>query len=312
MKATLFFSSVIILCMLFSAYIVALEKIEVREPVVAGAFYPSSASELNKMVDGFFANVKKEKFQGKLVALIAPHAGYQYSGQIAAYAFKQLEGMSFDTVVIIGPSHRARFEGVSVYPKGAYKTPLGIVDVDAAFAAELQKQNKNIRFYPKAHAQEHCIEVEIPFLQKTLSKFKIAPILMWDFSKKNCNMFSDALVKVLQGKNALLVASSDMSHYPSYEDACKVDKATIEAVKTLNIDTLRKNDEKQMGMGIRNLHCTLCGRGPVLVVMQVAKKLGADSVAVLKYANSGDVPIGDKSQVVGYMAIAIKSDESQR
>jgi len=289
--------------MLFPAYIVA--KNEAREPVVAGAFYPASASELNKMVDGFLANAKKEDFQGKLVGLIAPHAGYQYSGQVAAYAFKQLEGMSFDTVVIIGPSHRAMFEGVSVYPKGAYRTPLGIVDVDAAFAAELQKQNANIRFYPRAHAQEHCIEVELPFLQKTLSKFKIAPILMWDFSKKNCAMLNDALVKVLRGKNALLVASSDMSHYPSYGDACKVDETTIEAVKTLNIDTLRKNDEKQMGLGIRNLRCTLCGKGPVLVVMQVAKKLGADSVAVLKYANSGDVPIGDKSQVVGYMATVI-------
>ncbi|RKY05254.1 AmmeMemoRadiSam system protein B [Candidatus Poribacteria bacterium] len=283
---------------------------QIREPAAAGAFYPSDPAELKSMIEGFLEKAEVKGVKGEPVALIAPHAGYIYSGAVAAYAFKAIEGRSFDDVIIIGPSHHASFPGASVYRGEGYRTPLGVVKVDLELVGKLIELGKSISFRPYAHLREHCIEVELPFLQTVLKgEFKIVPILMSDFSPENCSKLSAALVKLLKGveggRKVLLIASSDMSHYPAYRDAVRVDRATIEAVKTLDPERIRENDRKQLSSGVPNLFCTLCGLGPVLVVIETAKKLGADSVYVLKYANSGDVPFGDKRQVVGYMAAVI-------
>jgi len=290
---------------------------EVREPAVAGSFYPASADQLRKMIEGFLKKAKIKRIEGDPVALILPHAGYIFSGGVAAYAFKAIEGFDmvqgsrfgvrgsgFD-VVIIGPSHHASFPGASVYDGKAYRTPLGEVPIDRDVVRKLLEIDNTIRFYPSAHAREHSIEVVLPFLQMTLKGFKIVPILMYDFSPDNCKRLSDALIKALKGRKALLVASSDMSHYPSYEDARKVDGETIKAVKSLNPEAVRQNELRWMKAGVKELYCTLCGLGPVVTVMETAKRMGADSVKVLKYANSGDVPYGGKSRVVGYMAAVI-------
>lgn len=284
---------------------------EVRKATHAdGLWYPGTTSELREAVDGYLARVKKEPVSGKITALIVPHAGYRYCAQVAAYAYKQVEGMEFDTVVLVGPSHYAQFPGASVYDSGVYRNPLGDVEVDSAIAKQLMDESGVIKFRHRVHVPEHSIENQIPFLQRTLSEFKIVPILMQDFSKENCDMLSTALVNVLKGKKALLIASTDMSHYPVYDEAVKADKFTVSAIETLEPDSIRKRLSEYLRRGIRELHCMLCGRGPVLVVMATAQQLGADSVNILKYANSGDVPIGDKNRVVGYMAAMMYKSEA--
>ncbi|HIE26892.1 TPA: AmmeMemoRadiSam system protein B [Candidatus Poribacteria bacterium] len=278
---------------------------KVREPVVAGSFYPCSSGELTAMVDKYLADAGEKELQGELVALIAPHAGYVFSGHVAAYAYKQLQGKSIETVVLIGPSHRYLVRGVAVYDSGAFQTPLGTVEVNEELASELIKQERRITSAPEAHDDEHCLEVHLPFLQRVLQSFKIVPILMYDFSDANCKMLSQALSSCLNRKNALLVASTDLCHYPSYEEAKKADSIVVSAISKFDPELLRKETDEYMRRPIRNLHCMLCGTGAVITVMQAAKALGANAVEILKYANSGDVPFGDKSQVVGYLAAAI-------
>ncbi len=278
----------------------------VREATHAdGLWYPSTADELSKMVDGFLAEVKKEPVSGRTLALIAPHAGYSYCGHVAAHAYKQIEGMKFDTVVLIGPTHNYLFPGASVYESGVYRNPLGDVEVDSAIAKRLIEECEAINFYPRVHIPEHSLENQIPFLQRTLPKFKIVPIVMGKCDEEEFNTISKALVNVLKGKNALLIASTDMSHFPSYDDAVKTDKFTISALETMNPDLVRKRLDEYMTRGVNQLSCTLCGEDAVIMVMTVAKELGADSIKTLKYANSGDVPRGDKGRVVGYMSAVI-------
>jgi len=280
------------------------EEVRVRQATHADdQWYPSTAARLGQMVDKYLANVKKTPVDGEVVALIVPHAGYAFSGQVAAYAYKQIEGMKFDTVVLVGPSHKYSFPGASVYESGVYRNPLGDVEVDSETAKLLLDSSKAIEFQPRIHIPEHSLENQIPFLQRTLSNFKIVPVLMWDHGKQNCDMLSTALANALKGKNVLLIASTDMSHFLSYNEAAKVDKAMISAIETAEPDVIRKRMDEYLSRSTRQKSYAPCGIGAVLVVVDAARKLGADSVKVLKYANSGDVPvIGDKDRVVGYMA----------
>jgi AmmeMemoRadiSam system protein B len=179
------------------------------------------------------------------------------------------------------------------------------VAIDEELSSELIKQERRITSVPEVHDDEHCLEVHLPFLQRLLQQFKVVPILMYDFSDANCKMLSQALSSCLIGKNALLVASTDLCHYPNYEEAKKADGVVVSAISQFDPDLLRKDTDEYMRKPIRNLHCMLCGTGAVITVMQAAKLLGANAVEILKYANSGDVPFGDKSQVVGYLAAAI-------
>ena len=278
-------------------------EVRVREATHAdGMWYPDTASELGKTVDGYLSAAEKQPTSGRIMALVVPHAGYRYCGHVAANAYKQIQGMKFDTVVLVGPSHRYGFAGASVYESGVYRNPLGDVEVDSAIAERLIKENDAIKFSPKVHIPEHSLENQIPFLQRTLSNFRILPILMSDSEMGNCDMLSAALVNVLKGKNVLLIASTDMSHYPLYDEAVKADKITISALETMEPDIVKERLDDYLKRDVSELHCMLCGRGAVLTVMKTAKKLGADSVKILKYANSGDVPMGDKNRVVGYMA----------
>jgi AmmeMemoRadiSam system protein B/AmmeMemoRadiSam system protein A len=278
---------------------------DVREPVVAGQFYPDDADTLRAMVDGFLAQVK-EKAEGEPIALMVPHAGYVYSGQVAAYAFKQIEGVRYDTVVVIGVNHQdPAFNGLSVWAKGAFRTPLGLVPVDEAVAKALMDADRRIVFAREVHSQEHSIEVELPFLQRVCPDCQIVPVIVGAPTVENEEALSDALARVLSGKKALIIASSDMSHYPSYDDARRVDGETLSAITSLDPERIRATIGKQMAGNVPNLGTCLCGEGPVLAAMMAAKRLGANQVTVLKYANSGDVPFGDRDQVVGYGAVML-------
>jgi AmmeMemoRadiSam system protein B/AmmeMemoRadiSam system protein A len=278
----------------------------VRPPAVAGTFYPENAEELGAMVDAFLAPV--QGLDGEPIGLIVPHAGYVYSGWVAAYGFKQLAGVDYDTVVIIGPNHQdPTFRDISVYARGAFETPLGLVPVDEEVAQALLDASEYIVFDPEVHAQEHSVEVQLPFLQRLYERPKIVPIVIGQPTEENVELLSQALVRVLSGKRALLIASSDMSHYPAYDDAVRVDTATLAAIETGDPEKVLAALEESMSSGVPELATCLCGQGPVLTVMKAAAELGANQVTILQYANSADSPFveGDRSGVVGYGAVML-------
>ena len=268
---------------------------DVRKSVIAGSWYPGNPGILSSDIDGFLKNVPAEFLDGEIVALILPHAGYIYSGQIAAYSYKLVEGKTFDAVVVIGPSHRTRFQGASIYNKGGYETPLGIVPVDAELANEIIAQSQMISFDPTAHMQEHSIEIQLPFLQVVLGEFSFVPIVMGDQSSQTCKELANAIFRSVADKRVLIIGSSDLSHFHSYEKAVKLDSVVLDHIKEMAPEELLK--DLQRGT------CEACGGGPIAVVMMVAERLGADRAKLLKYANSGDVT-GDKSGVVGYASAA--------
>jgi AmmeMemoRadiSam system protein B/AmmeMemoRadiSam system protein A len=267
---------------------------EIREPAVAGAFYPERPDILSRDVKRYLDNAKTEKVEGEIIALVSPHAGYMYSGQVAAYAYKLIEGKTFESVVVVGPSHRALFKGASLYARGGYRTPLGVVPIDVELSKRMMEKRKEIQFLPEAHAQEHSLEVQIPFLQVVLKSFKLIPIVMEPYwSWETCQFVAQAISETVRGKNVLLIASSDLSHFHSYEKAVQLDKIVLNHIERFDPAGLNRD----LGSG----RCEACGGGPIISIMLAAKALGANKGKVLKYLNSGDVT-GDRGRVVGYGA----------
>lgn len=269
---------------------------DVRKPAVAGAFYPAEKAELTKQVDEFLANAKKTDIKGRLLAIIAPHAGYVYSGQVAAYSFRQLEGTDFKKIIIISPSHYVSFDGISVYNKGAFETSLGLIKVDQDLADKIMEKNKRFIFYPEAHQKEHAIEVELPFLQRVYKDkdFRIVPIAMGVPSSDDAGILSDALYDVID-KDTLLVISVDLSHYYPYDKAVELDTSGLNAIEKLDASDL----VQKINSGSVEIDAPVA----VLAMIMFANRSSAKA-ELLKYANSGDVT-GDKSRVVGYSSIVI-------
>jgi len=268
----------------------------------AGQWFPADPDELAKMVDAFLAQV--ERVEGEPIAIIVPHAGYAFSGQVAAYAYKQVEGVDYEVIVTIGDTHSGMGSNeIAVYPTGAFETPLGSVPVDGEVAQAIVAADERIAFDPEAFDYEHPIENQLPFLQRVCKGFKIVPIVFREPSLENAQVLSDALIKALAGKKALIVASTDLSHYPPYEDALEVDAATLAAIEAMDPQRLLDTADEYMAKGIPNLVTCFCSRGAALTAMLTAPKLGANQVTVLKYANSGDTPFGGRDQVVGYGAV---------
>ena len=276
----------------------------VREPVVAGTFYPGSKDELSAMVDKYLLETESLKVGKYVRALIVPHAGYQFSGWVAAYGYKTLIGQDIDTVILIGPSHPEYFEGASVYASGYYKTPLGNVEIDKELAKKIIDSHEKISFRESAHSQEHSLEVQLPFLQKVLGDPKIVPIIIGN--QPGAVEILINTLKDLIDENTLLIASSDLSHYPKYEDAKYSDNKVIKAILTGKIENLRKAVSGLEQEGIDNLQTCACGQDAIEAVMGLME---GKEVKLLKYANSGDVDIGDKDRVVGYAAIVFTIDK---
>jgi AmmeMemoRadiSam system protein B/AmmeMemoRadiSam system protein A len=253
------------------------------------------------MIDQFMAST--QQLDGTPIALIVPHAGWVYSGQVAAFAYKQIEGKTYDTVVIIGPNHTdPTFDAISVYAEGAFETPFGPMPIDEALAARLLAMHERIVFDRDVHQQEHSIEVQLPFLQRVCPGSAFVPIIMGRPTAENVEILSEALADVLSGKQALVIASSDLSHYPKYEDAIHVDARSLAAIETMDDEMVSAVMSTQMTQDVPGLVTCACGEGPIIVAMRVAQALGADEVRILHYANSGDVS-GDLSRVVGYAAV---------
>lgn len=278
------------------------EREEIREPAVAGSFYPNDPVVLKKQIKGFFNNVPEEKIEGKITALISPHAGYMYSGQVAAFGYKLLEDSDFSKVIVIAPSHRAHFHGASVYNKIGYKTPLGTVPVDRDLCNRIIAQDKMISYYPEAHTQEHSLEVQIPFLQIVLKEFRLVPIVMGSQDFNTCRVLGEAIVKAIKDERVLIVASSDLSHFHRYDKAVSLDRIVLDHIDKLDAGGLEQD--------LKDGRCEACGGGPMVTAMLIAEKLGANKAKVLKYANSGDVT-GDKSGVVGYVAAVLYENKGE-
>jgi AmmeMemoRadiSam system protein B/AmmeMemoRadiSam system protein A len=274
-----------------------------RKPIVAGSFYHNDADRLSNQIDAFLQNVKRGSFpSGKILALIAPHAGYGYSGQVAAHAYRLVQGKDYQTAVIIGPSHRLGFKGCSIYPKGAYETPLGTVEVNESLASELSKATR-FKYVSQAHQQEHSIEVQIPFIQKVLPRAKIVPVLMGIQSRKTITILANALSEVLPGKKALVIASTDLSHFFPKQKANETDSSTISLIQSFETDSLINKLVSRENI--------MCGGGPVVSTLLYAQSRGEPGVEILQYADSSDAG-ASPSQVVGYLSaiLYLKNPES--
>jgi MEMO1 family protein len=253
----------------------------VRSPAVAGMFYPEDALELKEMINGFLVKVPANKVKGKIHGIIVPHAGYQYSGQVAAYAYKALAGQKadFKKVVLLGPSHFAYADKAQSDMHEHWQTPLGEVDVLRGGFPESET----------AHFKEHCLEVQVPFLQTVLGEFKLLPLVMGDAEVDK----TAALVMKELDEKTLLVISTDLSHYHAYDEAVAKDKKTTAAILALDYEKTAKVGDA-------------CGILPVLTAIVIAKKKKW-GCKMLCYENSGDVT-HDKSGVVGYASFILTSD----
>jgi AmmeMemoRadiSam system protein B len=271
-------------------------KSGIRPPAVAGFFYEATPRSLRDAVTRMLGEAPAEPLGGRLVALIAPHAGHIYSGAVAAAGFRLLKGSGVETVVIVAPSHREYFDGISVYAGSAYETPLGTVEVDAALRSELLENEAVIEASWRGHGPEHAIEVQLPFLQAMLPAVRILPIVMGDQRRAYCMHLGERLAAILTNRPCLLLASTDLSHYHPAEVAGRLDGIAIDDVAAF--------DEEKLMADLDAERTEACGGGPTVAVLRAAKLLGADAVRILDHRNSGDVN-GDYGKVVGYLSAAI-------
>jgi AmmeMemoRadiSam system protein B/AmmeMemoRadiSam system protein A len=265
------------------------------------ADFKGDAAELARRIDGMIAAAPAPGRDEPPLALVSPHAGYVYSGPIAAYAYRAVQGRAYDTVVVIGPSHRDAFTGLSVYDTTRFDTPLGQIPCDRELIGRLIGAHPNIGYRPSAHRDEHSLEVQVPFLQRALADFKLVMVVAGGRDPEAELTLVDALVEYARHKRVLVVASSDLSHYHGYADANRLDAVAVASIAALDTAALVRD--------IGAERCEACGILPVLITMDYVKKMGARRGVLLKHANSGDTA-GPKDQVVGYAALAFWRDEA--
>ena len=266
----------------------------VRRAAVAGSWYPAQPDALAREVDRYLAAAGRPP-AGDPIAIIAPHAGLMYSGPIAAHAYNLLRGRDIDVVVLVGPSHYVGFDGVAVYERGAFETPFGPVAIAEDCASAVARGSREIQPHPTAHVREHSLEMQLPFLKRVLPDAEIVPLLMGHQRRETAYALGDAIGAAVKGRSALLVASTDLSHYQPASTAAKLDGKVVQQV-------LRFDQDGLMSL-LETFPEHACGGGPTVAVMRAAKLLGATDARVLKYGDSGDVS-GDKDAVVGYLAAA--------
>jgi hypothetical protein len=276
-----------------------------REPAVAGQFYPADPARLEAAVRGYLTDALPPRGEPP-IALVLPHAGYIYSGQIAADGYRQAMAGSYDLVVVLGTNHTTpAFRGVSIYSGTGFRTPLGVAEVDARLASDLIGADPEFVFEPGVHRLEHSIEVQVPFVQVAFPGVKILPVIVARPDPDLCERFGRALARAVGQRRVLVVASSDLAHYPAYDDACASDAAVLGAIAALDGSNLLRTITKEMRTGRPNLETCACGEAPILAAIATAKALGATRGVVLSYANSGDTAVGSHDRVVGYGAVAL-------
>ena len=274
----------------------------IRPAAVAGTWYPGTAGALAREVDRY-VEAAAEPPHGELTAIIAPHAGLMFSGPAGAYAYKAAAAAGpFDAAILVGPSHFVAFDGLAIYPSGAFDTPFGPAPIDAGLAAALQDASSIVRPLPAAHAREHSLEMQLPFLRRLLPDVPIVPLLMGYQTRDTIAGCAEALAGLDAGRRLLLVASTDLSHYFDAATAIDLDRRVQASVSRFDPAGLLEIFE-QYPEGERGRYVA-CGGGPAIAVMLAARARGARHGRVLKYMHSGEIS-GDNSGVVGYLAAAM-------
>ncbi len=271
---------------------------DVRRSPFAGTWYPDDPSELDSTVSHLLASAATSGPLGRLVALISPHAGLRYSGPVAAAGYRLLEKQAFESVVLLGPSHRVAFDALATYPEGAFATPLGLAVIDSELARSFESATPRARSMPEVHRGEHCLEMQLPFLQHILPEARILPVMMGTQSARNIEAAASAMVRSVSASThqVLLVASSDLSHYESRDRARALDSEVIDRIERFDSRGLAELLEEERGHA--------CGGGPMVSVMTAARELGATGARILAYGDSGDVS-GETDAVVGYVSAAL-------
>jgi AmmeMemoRadiSam system protein B len=266
--------------------IIRKEGCMIREAVVAGTFYDGEAQDLKKHILSLTSG-KKEKV--KALGIVVPHAGYVYSGRVAGEVFSSVEIP--DTVIILGPNHTGLGKPISVFPEGSWQTPLGEARIDALLSAEIIKNCPFASTDIMAHAREHSIEVQLPFLQSLKKDFRFAAIVLGDYELEHLRELAGSIASAMKGKDILIIASSDLTHYEDSETAKKKDSLVLKSIEAV--------DPEQMAGDVQARDISMCGWMPVFTMLHACKKLGAKQGRIIKYMNSGDAN-GDYSEVVGY------------
>jgi hypothetical protein len=267
----------------------------IRPCAVCGLFYPEHATELRQDISRMLEEIRCASITGRISGLVAPHAGYMYSGPTAAHGYALLRGKRYSAVVIISPSHREYFDGVSVFPGDAYETPLGEVEVSGSLRDLLLRTCPVVHATTRGHGEEHAIEVQLPFLQETLGGFSILPVVIGDQRREICFQLGHALGDVLSKKDALLIASTDLSHYHPSDIANLLDEVMMNDVRAF--------DAEQLMNDLESGRTEACGGGPTVAMMVALRHLGVGKMEILHHCNSGDVT-GDTDRVVGYLSAA--------
>ncbi|HEX9320200.1 MAG TPA: AmmeMemoRadiSam system protein B [Nitrososphaeraceae archaeon] len=272
-----------------------------RKPAVSGLFYPDSSEDLSKTINSLFLDPKfgpgevpPSNQRRRIFGIVAPHAGYFYSGAIAANAFYEISSSNFDTVIIIGPNHYGIGSDVAIMKEGSWITPLGRSDIDANLASEVLNHCEIVEFDSLAHSRDHCIEVQLPFVQFINKSAAILPIILKKQDKNTSAGLGQCLGKVIKNRNVMLIASSDLTHYEPNQRAHTKDAELISSILSMNIS--------EFYSVLESSRVSACGYGAIAAVMFAAKAIGSTSGKLLRYATSGDVA-GDLASVVGYSSI---------
>ncbi len=288
-------------------------KTQVRTPAVAGRFYPASPDKLRQELEQLFARARSKECKN-VRAVISPHAGYVFSGTVAASAFNQIDGEKrYERIFIIGSSHQIALTGAAVYAQGDFLMPFGTVKTDVEFCKKLVLAHPELFMEDsRAHRDEHSLEVQLPFLHHILRhEYVIVPIVIGTSNPEICKKIAEVLSPYFNTDN-LFVISSDFSHYPGYEDALKVDEATKDAILQNDPGALLQTLTENSRLHIPGLATSLCGWTSVLTLMYMTSGNKTFKYRAIDYKNSGDVPLyADKSQVVGYWAIAVTEEQSK-
>ncbi len=267
----------------------------IRKAAVAGMFYPASPQSLKEQIDFFLKNSESEITAKNIAGIIAPHAGYIYSGATAAAAYALLKNGVYSSVAVISPSHHEFFEGCSVFPGDYYETPFGKIKIDKELSEKIVSASRNVFFGAEGHREEHALEVHLPFLQTVLCEFKLIPIIMGDQKREIVMDLAAALADSTNDKT-LIVASSDLSHYYDKGTADKLDSKVADRINNFDFEGLLDDLEVRA--------CEACGGGPVTAMMSALKIRGKNNARVVRRSDSGDVS-GDNNQVVGYLSAVV-------
>jgi MEMO1 family protein len=277
----------------------------IHKPAFAGQFYSDDPVILKNQINAFLNNAVPQKVDSAL-AIIVPHAGYIYSGQIDIDGYNQIKQNKYDLIVILGTNHTTEgLTGISLYPKGGFSTPIGVAEIDNEVAEKLLKADKDVTANLSIFDKEHSVEIQVPFIKYFFPDAKILPLIVAEPDIEMCKKFAKALVSSIENKKVLVVASSDFSHYPSFDNAIKIDNNTLKTIAGLNPDKIVKVMEDQLEESVPQLLTCACGEAPILAAVSFANEVGAKSASIISYSNSGYNPIGTSAKVVGYGAVII-------